>query len=288
MGSRVWRAFRRNRLALVGGGLVLVLGLSALLAPWIAPHDPLRGRLPDRLRGPSTTAVSGKLYLFGTDNLGRDILSRVLHGGRVSISLGLLVVGVSIVVGVVLGLVSAYAGGWVDTVVQRVVDVLLAFPYLVLAIALMGLFGPGFLNLVVALAFKEWVMACRIVRSEALALKTAAFVEASRAAGAGPARILVRHLLPNVIPGAIVVATLRVGWVVLMEASLSFLGLGIQPPQPSWGVIIADGRDYLFRAPWISTLPGIAILLFVLGVNLLGEGLRDALDPRLAGERVGE
>lgn len=288
MGSRAWRAFRRNRLALVGGGLVLALGLSSLLAPGLAPHDPLRGRLPDRLRGPSLSAVSGKPYLLGTDNLGRDVLSRILHGGRVSISLGLLVAGVSIVVGVVLGLVSAYAGGWVDTTVQRLVDVLLAFPYLVLAIALMGLFGPGFINLVVALAFKEWVTACRIVRSEALALKNAAFVEASRAAGAGVLRILFRHLLPNVIPGAVVVATLRVGWVVLMEASLSFLGLGIQPPQPSWGVIISDGRDYLFRAWWISTFPGIAILLFVLGVNLLGEGLRDALDPRVASERLSE
>lgn len=286
MSGRAWRAFRRNRLALAGGALVLLLALGALLAPWLAPHDPLRGRLPDRLLPPGTVTAGGR-YLLGTDNLGRDILSRILYGGRVSISLGLLVVGVSIVVGVSLGLVSAYAGGWVDTVVQRVVDVLLAFPYLVLAIALMGLFGPGFLNLVVALAFKEWVMACRIVRSEALALKTAAFVEASRAAGASSARILVRHLLPNVIPAAVVVATLRVGWVVLMEASLSFLGLGIQPPQPSWGVIIADGRDYLFRAPWISTYPGVAILLFVLGVNLLGEGLRDALDPRLASERVG-
>ncbi len=287
MSGRAWRAFRRNRLALAGAALVVLLALGAVLAPGVAPHDPLRGRLPDRLRPPGTVTAGGR-YLLGTDNLGRDILSRILHGGRVSIALGLLVVGVSIVVGVTLGLVSAYAGGWVDTVVQRSVDVLLAFPYLVLAIALMGLFGPGFMNLVVALAFKEWVMACRVVRSEVLALKTAAFVEASRAAGAGPARILLRHLLPNVIPAAVVVATLRVGWVILMEASLSFLGLGIQPPQPSWGVIIADGRDYLFRAPWISTFPGIAILLFVLGVNLLGEGLRDALDPRLTGVRVGE
>ncbi len=285
MGLRAWRAFRRNRLALAGGIVVLALGLASLLAPWIAPHDPLRGRLPHRLLPPGAASAGGP-YLLGTDNLGRDILSRVLHGGRVSISLGLLVVAVSTVVGVTLGLVSAYAGGWVDAVIQRVVDVLLAFPFLVLAIALMGLFGPGFLNLVVALAFKEWVTTCRIVRSEALALKRAAFVEAARAAGAGPLHILARHLLPNVTPAAIVVATLRVGWVVLMEASLSFLGLGIQPPQPSWGVIIADGRDYLFRAWWISTVPGVAILLFVLGVNLLGEGLRDVLDPRLAGERL--
>lgn len=287
MSGRAWRAFRQNRLALVGAALVLLLALGAVLAPWLTPHDPLRGRLTDRLLPPGAVGSDGRAFPLGTDHLGRDILSRILHGGQVSIALGLVVVGVSIVVGVTLGLVSAYAGGWVDTVVQRLVDVLLAFPYLVLAIALMGLFGPGFANLVVALAFKEWVMACRVVRSEALALKTAAFVEASRAAGAGPGRIIFRHLLPNVIPGAVVVATLRVGSVVLMESSLSFLGLGIQPPQPSWGVVIADGRDYLFRSPWISTFPGLAILLFVLGANLLGEGLRDALDPRLVSERFG-
>lgn len=288
MRSRAWRAFRRHRLALLGAIAVVALGLGAALAPWIAPHDPLRGSLGERLRPPGHRGSSGSPYLLGTDALGRDILSRILHGGRVSIALGLVVVGVSLLIGVTLGLVSAYVGGFLDAVLGRVVDVLLAFPYLVFAIALMGLFGPGFLNLVVALAFKEWVIAYRVVRSEALALKHAAFVEASRAAGASPFRLVFRHLLVNVLPGAVVVATLRVGWVVLMEASLSFLGLGIQPPQPSWGVIIAEGRDYLFRAWWISTFPGIAIFLFVLGMNLLGDGLRDALDPRLATERLPE
>ncbi len=288
MSRRAWRAFRRNRLALVGAAVVLMLGLAALLAPWIAPHDPLRGNLVDRLKPPGYRGNAGSAYPLGTDALGRDVLSRVLHGSRVSVTLGLLVVGVSITVGVTLGLVSAYVGGFLDTLLGRVVDVLLSFPYLVLAIALMGFLGPGFLNLVVALAFKEWVIAYRIVRSETLALKHATFVEASRALGASPFRILFRHLLLNVLPGAAVVATLRVGWIVLMEASLSFLGLGIQPPQPSWGVIIADGRDLLFRAWWISTFPGIAIFLFVLGINLLGEGLRDALDPRLATERIPE
>ena len=287
MSRRAWRAFRRNRLALVGAVVVLMLGLAALLAPWIAPHDPLRGSLRDRLKPPGYRGSAGS-YLLGTDALGRDVLSRILHGGRVSVTLGLFVVGVSITVGVTLGLVSAYVGGFLDTLLGRVVDVLLSFPYLVLAIALMGFLGPGFLNLVVALAFKEWVIAYRIVRSETIALKHATFVEASRALGASPFRILFRHLLLNVLPGAAVVATLRVGWIVLMEASLSFLGLGIQPPQPSWGVIIADGRDLLFRAWWISTFPGIAIFLFVLGINLLGEGLRDALDPRLATERIPE
>ncbi|MBC7092790.1 ABC transporter permease [Candidatus Bipolaricaulota bacterium] len=282
MTRRAWKAFRRNRLAVAGGVLVLLLGLCAILAPWIAPHDPERGELVHRLRPPGWSPGGSWRHPLGTDNLGRDILSRILYGGRVSISLGLVVITLCTVVGVALGLISGYAGGWVDTVIQRTVDVLLAFPYLVLAIALMGLFGPGFANMVVALAFKEWVTSCRIVRSEALALKSTAFVESARAIGATPVRVLFVHMLPNVIPGAIVVATLRVGWVVLMEASLSFLGLGIQPPKPSWGAIIADGRDYLFRGWWISTFPGIAILLFVLGMNLLGEGLRDALDPKLA------
>ncbi len=281
MSGRAWRAFCRNRLALTGGVVVLLLALGALLAPWISPYDPTQGELAQRFRPPG--ASGGKLYLMGTDNLGRDVFSRVLHGGRVSLALGLLVVGLCSAIGVAAGLVSGYVGGWLDTVIQRWVDILLAFPYLVLAIALMGLWGPGFVNWVVALAFKEWVTPCRVVRSEVLALKSSAFVEAARAAGASPWRILFVHLLPNVLPGAVVVATLRVGWVVLMEASLSFLGLGVQPPQPSWGTIIADGRAFFpVRAWWISTFPAIAIFLFVLGVNLLGEGLRDALDPRLA------
>ncbi|GAB4303923.1 MAG: ABC transporter permease [Candidatus Bipolaricaulota bacterium] len=284
MRGRAWRAFRRNRLALAGAGLVAAFSLLALLAPWIVPHDPSRGDLSLRLRPPALAAGGEWRHALGTDNMGRDLLSRIIDGSRVSISLGLVVVVLCTVVGVALGLVSGYAGGWVDTAIQRAVDVLLAFPYLILAIALMALFGPGFTNMVIALAFKEWTTTCRIVRSETLALKGAAFVEAARASGARPARILFRHLLPNVVPSAIVVATLRVGWVVLMEAALSFLGLGIQPPQASWGTIIADGRQYLYSARgwWISTFPGIAIFLFVLGMNLFGEGLRDALDPRLA------
>ncbi|HPD06277.1 MAG TPA: ABC transporter permease [Candidatus Bipolaricaulis sp.] len=285
MRGRAWRAFRRNRLALVGAGLVGAFTLIALLSPWIVPHDPTRGDLTRRLQPPAVSARGDWSYPLGTDNLGRDLLSRIMAGSRVSLSLGLLVIVVCTVVGVSLGLISGYVGGWVDTVIQRTVDVLLAFPYLILAIALMALFGPGFLNMVIALAFKEWTTSCRIVRSEVLTMKEAAFVEAARAIGATPTRILFRHLLPNVIPSAIVIGTLRVGWVVLMEASLSFLGLGIQPPQASWGTIIADGRQYLYSARgwWISTFPGIAIFLFVLGMNLFGEGLRDALDPRLTG-----
>lgn len=288
MRTRAWRAFRRNRAALVGAGVVAAFSLMAALSPWIVPHDPTRGNLARRLQPPALVAGGDWRHPFGTDNLGRDLLSRIIAGSRVSISLGLVVVVVCTLVGVTLGLVSGYVGGWVDTLIQRTVDVLLAFPYLILAIALMALFGPGFLNLVIALAFKEWTTSCRIVRSEVLALKGAAFVEAARASGARPGRILFYHLLPNVILSAVVVATLRVGWVVLMEAALSFLGLGIQPPQASWGTIIADGRQYLYSTQgwWISTFPGLAIFLFVLGMNLFGEGLRDALDPRLASERL--
>ncbi len=285
---RSWKAFRRNRPALYGALFLVVFAIVALFAPRIAPHDPTRGALSHRLRPPALFEKGTWQYPLGTDNLGRDVLSRIIHGSRVSISLGLAVIGLCTVVGVTLGLVSGYMGGWVDTFIQRTVDVLLAFPFLILAIALMALFGPGFTNMVVALAFKEWVTSCRIVRSEVLALKGVAFVEAARASGASALRILFRHLLPNVIPSAIVVGTLRVGWVVLMEASLSFLGLGIQPPQASWGTIIADGRDFMFRGWWISTFPGIAILLFVLAMNLFGEGLRDALDPRLVGTPLPE
>ncbi|HEU67691.1 MAG TPA: ABC transporter permease [Candidatus Acetothermia bacterium] len=280
---RSWNAFLRNRPAVGGAIVVFLFAFMALFAPQIAPHDPARGDLSLRLRPPAVGERGMWQHPLGTDNLGRDILSRIIAGSRVSISLGLVVISLCTVVGVTLGLISGYVGGWVDTAIQRTVDVLLAFPYLVMAISLMALFGQGFANMVVALAVKEWVTSCRIVRSEVFALKGAAFVEAARASGASPARILFFHLLPNVIPSAIVVGTLRVGWVVLMEASLSFLGLGIQPPQASWGTIIADGRDYLFRGWWISTFPGIAILLFVLAMNLFGEGLRDALDPQLAG-----
>lgn len=280
--SRFWRVFRRNKLAIFGGLVVFVFCVLAVLAPWIAPHDPYVGDLMWRLRPPAWMDGGSRDYPLGTDNLGRDILSRILYGTRISISLGFLVIGICTAIGVVLGLVSGYVGGAVDALIQRVVDTLLAFPYLVFALALMAAFGPGFVNMVLALTYKEWVTPCRIVRSEVLSAKENTYVEAARAIGASPTRILFAHILPNVVPSAIVVATLRVGWVVLMEASLSFLGLGIQPPTPSWGAIIADGRNYLFRAWWISTFPGIAILLLVLGINLLGEGLRDALDPRLA------
>ncbi len=216
---------------------------------------------------------------LGTDQLGRDLLSRIIWGARASLKVGAVVIVFATVVGIFMGLVSGYYGGWVDVVIQRLSDILLAFPYLVLAIALMAVMGPGFGNLILALVYKEWVTPARIVRGEVLAAKNVEYVEAARAVGAGDAHIMWREILPNTFSSVIVVATLRVAWVILMEASLSFLGLGVQPPEPAWGSMIAQGREYIFSSWWLATFPGIAILATVLGINLLGEGLRDALDP---------
>lgn len=272
------KRLRTDPKALIGGTLVFFFSAMALFAPLLAPFDPAAGDATERLRPPDW----GEKHILGTDGLGRDVLSRAIYGARVSILIGLTVVLISTVVGVILGLISGYFGGWLDGVIQRIVDVLLAFPYLVFALALMAAFGPGLFNLFLALVYKEWVTPCRVIRAEVLAAKHQDYVQAARACGAGWWHIVLRDLLPNVISSVLVVATLRVAWVVIMEASLSFLGLGVQPPTPSWGSMVADGRDYISRAWWISTFPGAALLLLALGINLLGEGLRDALDPKLA------
>lgn len=276
-----WRRFRKNRLAVAGGALVVAFVAVAVLAPVIAPHDPGRGNLGARLLPPAWMPGGTARHLLGTDELGRDLLSRILYGSRVSLYVGMMVVFVATTLGTAAGLASGYFGGRVDAVIQRLVDILLAFPYLVLAIALMAVMGPGLTNLMVALAYKEWVYPCRVVRAEVLAARHQEYVEAARAVGAGHGHILFREILPNVLSSVLVVSTLRVAWIILMEASLSFLGLGVQPPTPAWGSMVSAGREYLFQAWWVSTFPGLAILLTVLGINLLGEGLRDALDPRL-------
>lgn len=276
-----WRRFRKNRLAVAGGALVLGFVAVAVLAPLLAPHDPARGNLGARLLPPAWMPGGAAGHLLGTDELGRDLLSRILYGSRVSLYVGMMVVFVATTLGTAAGLVSGYFGGRLDAAIQRLVDILLAFPYLVLAIALMAVMGPGLTSLMVALAYKEWVYPCRVVRAEVLAARHQEYVEAARAVGAGHAHILFREILPNVLSSVLVVSTLRVAWIILMEASLSFLGLGVQPPTPAWGSMVSAGREYLFQAWWVSTFPGLAILLTVLGINLLGEGLRDALDPRL-------
>ena len=276
-----WRRFRRNRLAVAGGVVVVLVVLMGVTAPWLAPHDPTTANFFKRLRPPAWLEGGSWEHPLGTDQLGRDVLSRIMWGARASLTVGAIVIVIATTVGTFMGLVSGYYGGRVDAVIQRVVDILLSFPYLVLAIGLMAVMGPGFINMVLALVYKEWVTPCRVVRGEVLAAKHQEYVEAARAVGASDAHVMWREILPNTISAVIVVATLRVAWVILMEASLSFLGLGVQPPTPAWGSMVAAGREFIFQAWWLATFPGLAILVTVLGINLLGEGLRDALDPRL-------
>lgn len=276
-----WRRFRKNRLAVAGAAVILIVLLVGLFAPWLAPHDPTAANFFRRLQPPAWLEGGSWEHPLGTDHLGRDILSRLIWGTRVSLAVGAIVIFFATTVGTGLGLISGYYGGRLDAIIQRIVDILLAFPYLILAIGLMAVLGPGFINMIIALVYKEWVTPCRVVRGEVLAAKEQEYVEAARAVGAGDGHIMAREILPNVLSAVIVVATLRVAWVILMEASLSFLGLGVQPPTPAWGSMVAGGREYIFQAWWISTFPGLAILLTVLGINLMGEGLRDALDPRL-------
>lgn len=276
-----WRRFRKNRLAVIGGVVLFIVVLAGLLAPWISPHDPTRPDFLNRFKPPVWMEGGDWSHPLGTDQQGRDMLSRIIWGARASLQVGAVVILFATTFGIFMGLISGYYGGRVDAIIQRLSDILLAFPYLVLAIALMAVMGPGFINLIAALVYKEWVTPARIVRGEVLAAKHGEYVEAARAVGATDAHIMWREILPNTLSSVIVVATLRVAWVILMEASLSFLGLGVQPPTPAWGSMIAAGREHIFGAWWLAAFPGIAILLTVLGINLLGEGLRDALDPRL-------
>jgi peptide/nickel transport system permease protein len=274
---RELRAFHRNRLAIAGGVGVILLYLIALLTPLLAPFDPaLQGSLAThRLVGPSPE------HLLGTDQFARDILSRLLYGARISLSIGLVAVSIALAIGTVLGAVAGFLGGWVDTIAMRVVDMVLAFPRLVLLIAVIALFQPSLGVIVVVLGLTQWPQMARIVRGEVLSLREREFIEAGRVLGLSRMRIVRRHVLPNILAPVFVVAALGIGDTIILEAILSFLGLGVQPPTASWGGMVADGRSHLLGAWWITTFPGLAIVLTVLAFNLLGDGLRDALDPRL-------
>jgi peptide/nickel transport system permease protein len=258
----------------LGAVIVVGAGLAGLLAPWIVPHDPAAQMLPLRLEGPSVH------HWFGLDELGRDILSRVLAGSRISLLVGLVVVGVSSTVGVIMGSLAGYFGGRVDQVVSRVMDVLLAFPGLLLAIALVAVLGPSLGNVVLALTLIGWVGYARLVRGQVLRARELEYVVAARALGAGAWRALTRHVLPTAMPAVIVQSTLGMAGAVLSEAALSFLGLGVQPPTPSWGTMINGGRAHLLDAPHLTIFPGVFLALVVLGFTFLGDGLRDRLDPR--------
>jgi peptide/nickel transport system permease protein len=257
-----------------GALIVLVAVLSAIAAPWLIPWDPAAQDLPQRLQGPSLQ------HLFGLDELGRDILARVLVGARVSLLVGLVVVGVSATVGTSVGALSGYYGGWLDQLIGRVMDVLMAFPGLLLAIALVAVLGPSLTNVVLALATIGWVGYARLVRGQVLRAREFDYVSAARALGAGTPRILVRHVLPSAVPIVLVQATLGMAGAMLSEAALSFLGLGVQPPTPSWGTMINGGRAHLLDAPHLTVFPGVCLALVVLGFNFLGDGLRDAVDRR--------
>jgi len=275
------RRFRRDRLAAAAAiGVVLFIAM-ALLAPWLAPHDPYDTDLLRRLQPPAWIEGGEWSYLLGCDALGRDILSRIVYGARISIFIGVAVVLLATLVGTLAGLAAGYLGGAVDAVISRVVDVLLGFPYLIFAIGLMGMMGPGLQNIILALVYKEWTISCRVVRGETLATRELEYIEAARAVGASNRHIMLREILPNIMSPLIVVATTRMATIIILEASLSFLGLGMQPPLASWGSMVADGRSFLSDAWWVSTFPGIAIFLLVLAINLASQGMRDAFDPRL-------
>jgi ABC-type dipeptide/oligopeptide/nickel transport system permease subunit len=273
--------FAANKTALGSAVVILAFIVVALAAPLIAPHDPAEADLFRRLQPPAWAEGGEWGFPLGCDGLGRDILSRLIWGARVSLLVAGLVIAIAAAIGTMAGLAAGYLRGWTDTLISRLVDTLLGFPYLVFAIGLMAMMGPGLHNIVLALVYKEWVFTCRVVRGETLAAREQDYVEAARAIGCRPGRIMLREILPNVLSPVLVVATFRMAYVIIMEASLSFLGLGVQPPTPSWGSMVADGRDFLVDAWWVSTVPGLAILALVLSINLASQGLRDAFDPRL-------
>jgi peptide/nickel transport system permease protein len=258
----------------VGAVIVLLTVVAALAAPWIVPYDPSSQQLSLRLERPSAT------HLFGLDELGRDIFSRVLAGARISLLVGITVVGISSIAGIILGATAGYFGGWLDEVISRSIDVLLAFPGILLAIALVAVLGPSLRNVVMALSAIGWVGYARLVRGQVLRAREFEFVQAARALGARTPRILFRHVVPTTLPAVMVQATLGMAGAILAEASLSFLGLGVQPPTPSWGTMLNGGRVHLLDAPHLTIFPGAAIAVLVLGFNFLGDGLRDVLDPK--------
>jgi len=272
-----WSRFRRNRLALVGLVLVVVLAVSAALAPWLAPYDPARQSLIEKRTKP------GAKYVLGADEFGRDILSRVIYGSRVALLVGVLSALIAVAGGLLLGTAAGFVGGWLDAVLMRGVEILLAFPYLLLALAIVAALGTGALNTTIAVGIWGVPTVTRIVRGSVLALRETEYVGAARALGAPVTALLRRHILPNILPSLIVYATLFMANAILLEAALSFLGLGVQPPTASWGLMVSTGRDVLLVAPHVATVPGLAIMVAVLAFNLVGDGLRDALDPRLRG-----
>jgi len=273
-----WRRFKRNRLALFGAVIILSLAVTAIIAPLIAPFDPNQQDILHRLEPPSAR------HFLGTDDLGRDLLSRIIYGTRVSLLVGFVAVGIAIMIGALLGLFSGYFGGRLDALIMRLVDIMLCFPTFFLILMVIAFLEPNIWNVMVVIGLTGWPGLTRLVRGECLSVREREFVQAAKALGLSNLRIMLVHLLPNVMAPILVAATLGIGGAILTESALSFLGLGVQPPTASWGNILTAGKDYITMAWWLSLYPGLAILITVLAYNLLGEGLRDVLDPRMMAE----
>lgn len=273
-----WREFRRNRAALVGTAMFAILIAMVVFAPFITRFDPIEPNFSTRFESPSAE------HWFGTDRNGRDIFTRVLYGGRISLQVGVIAVAIGALLGTFLGLVSGFYGGWVDNVLMRFMDFVLAMPGILLAITIVFALGPSLTNVMIAVGFASMPQYARVVRASVLSAKQLPYVEAARANGAGDLAVMGKHILPNVFAPVLVLSTLGLGSAVLSVAALSFLGLGAAPPTPEWGLLISDGRGVLRRSWWVATFPGLAIMVTVLAVNLIGDGLRDALDPRLRGQ----
>ncbi|MEI6097901.1 MAG: nickel transporter permease [Alphaproteobacteria bacterium] len=274
-----WLRFKRNPLAMVGLFITLALVAMAIFAPLLAPYDPITQTLSQRLQPPLTQG-----HWMGTDDFGRDIWSRILYGSRITLYIVLLVILTAPVAGLIIGTVAGYFGGWVDQVLMRITDIFLAFPKLILALALVAVLGPGMVNAVLAIALTSWPPYARVARAETLTVRKSDYIAAVKLQGAGPLRVIWGHIMPMCLPSVIIRVTLDMAGVILTAAGLGFLGLGVQPPQPEWGLMISAGRKFLFEQWWVATMPGLAIFVVSLGFNLLGDGLRDVLDPRSAGK----
>ena len=270
-----WERVRRNGLGIVGIVLASVAILAALAAPLLAPHDPLQADFAQSLKPPGTVG-----HPWGTDQLGRDLFSRVIYGARIALFIGFCTVLLTAVVGGLLGLLAGYFGGWPGTVVMRLADVQLSFPFILLALTINAIVGLGLRNIIISLAAAGWVVYARVVRGEVLSVKQREYVHAAAALGLGRGRILFRHVLPNVLPSIIIVASLQFSQFIVAEAAISFLGFGVQPPTPAWGSMLSESRDFLYVAWWLAAFPGAALALTALGINLVGDWLRDVLDPK--------
>ncbi|MBC8718646.1 MULTISPECIES: ABC transporter permease [Brucella/Ochrobactrum group] len=267
------RSFRKNKKAMIGLFVIASLVFIAIFIPWISPHDPYRVELNEQLLPPSTT------YWLGTDNFGRDLLTRILYGARISLLVGIIPSMIALILGTIMGVISGFYGGRVDFVIMRLADVMISFPSLLLAMVVMYTLGANLFNIFIALSLVGWAGVARVVRSQTLAVREKEFIEAARANGTSKSVIMFRHIFPNVVPTLIVLFSLSIPEAIMWESSLSFLGVGVQPPEASWGLLVAKGKEYLFAAPLVAIMPGVAILITVLAFNFIGDGLRDALDP---------